>query len=127
MTIRDLSVRLGSLVVLRGVLRDEAVTRFAAMLKAALAYSGDAALLPRGENWSRVLLDTILNDDNLCIRHSQTPQGAGEVAEGNLARDLSVLQAAGSLTLADLLAPLEGGDALMHQMPLPWKVEPELV
>ena len=65
MTIRDLSVRLGSLVVLRGVLRDETVIRFAAMLKAALAYSGDAApladavadfeasLLPRGEVWSR--------------------------------------------------------------------------
>ena len=139
MTIRDLSVRLGSLVVLRGVLRDETVRRFTAMLQAALGYSGNAApladavadfeasLLPRGENWSRVLLDIVLNDDNLCIRHSQTPQGAGEVAEGNLARDLSVLQAAGSLTLADLLAPLEGGDALLHQMPLPWKVEPELV
>lgn len=138
MTIRDLSVRLGSLVVLRGVLRDETVIRFAAMLKAALAYSGDAApladavadfeasLLPRGEVWSRVLLDIVLGDDNLCIRRSQTRDGAGEVAEGNLARDLSVLQAAGSLTLADLLAPLEGGDALLHQMPLPWKVEPEL-
>ena len=138
MTIRDLSVRLGSLVVLRGVLRDETVIRFAAMLKAALAYSGDAApladavadfeasLLPRGEVWSRVLLDIVLGDDNLCIRHSQTRDGAGEVAEANLARDLSVLQAAGSLTLADLLAPLEGGDALQHQMPLPWKVEPEL-
>lgn len=138
MTIRDLSVRLGSLVVLRGVLRDETVIRFATMLKAALAYSGDAApladavadfeasLLPRGEVWSRVLLDIVLGDDNLCIRHSQTRDGAGEVAEANLARDLSVLQAAGSLTLADLLAPLEGGDALQHQMPLPWKVEPEL-
>lgn len=45
MTIRDLSVRLGSLVVLRGVLRDETVIRFAAMLKSALAYSGDAAPL----------------------------------------------------------------------------------
>lgn len=138
MTIRDLSVRLGSLVVLRGVLRDETVIRFAAMLKAALAYSGDAApladavadfeasLLPRGEVWSRVLLDIVLGDDNLCIRRSQTRDGAGEVAEANLARDLSVLQAAGSLTLADLLAPLEGRDALQHQMPLPWKVEPEL-
>lgn len=138
MTIRDLSVRLGSLVVLRGVLRDETVIRFAAMLKAALAYSGDAApladavadfeasLLPRGEVWSRVLLDIVLGDDNLCIRRSQTRDGAGEVAEANLARDLSVLQAAGSLTLADLLAPLEGGDALQHQMPLSWKVEPEL-
>lgn len=138
MTIRDLSVRLGSLVVLRGVLRDETVIRFAAMLKAALAYSGDAApladavadfeasLLPRGEVWSRVLLDIVLGDDNLCIRRSQTRDGAGEVAEANLARDLSVLQAAGSLTLADLLASLEGGDALQHQMPLPWKVEPEL-
>lgn len=138
MTIRDLSVRMGSLVVLRGVLRDETVIRFAAMLKAALAYSGDAApladavadfeasLLPRGEVWSRVLLDIVLGDDNLCIRRSQTRDGAGEVAEANLARDLSVLQAAGSLTLADLLAPLEGRDALQHQMPLPWKVEPEL-
>lgn len=138
MTIRDLSVRMGSLVVLRGVLRDETVIRFAAMLKAALAYSGDAApladavadfeasLLPRGEVWSRVLLDIVLGDDNLCIRRSQTRDGAGEVAEANLARDLSVLQAAGSLTLADLLASLEGGDALQHQMPLPWKVEPEL-
>ena len=139
MTIRDLSLRLGSLVVLRGVLQDETVIRFAAMLKAALAYSGDAApladavadfeasLLPRGEVWSRVLLDIVLGDDNLCIRRSQSREGAGEVAEANLARDLSVLQAAGSLTLADLLALLEGGDALQYQMPLPWKVEPELV
>lgn len=139
MTIRDLSLRLGSLVVLRGVLQDETVIRFAAMLKAALAYSGDAApladavadfeasLLPRGEVWSRVLLDIVLGDDNLCIRRSQSREGAGEVAEANLARDLSVLQAAGSLTLADLLALLEGGDALQYQMPLPWKVEPKLV
>ena len=134
MTVRELSARLGSLVVLRGVLRDELVVRFRALLREAGAYAGDtaalagaaaefeAALLPRGEVWSDVLLDIVLNDDNLCMRRGLTPGGAGEVAEACLASELAALQAAGSMTLEDVLAGLTGSDALANLLPPPWKV-----
>ncbi len=134
MTVRELSARLGSLVVLRGVLRDELVVRFRALLREAGAYTGDAAalagaaaefeaaLLPRGEVWSDVLLDIVLNDDNLCMRRGLTPGGAGEVAEACLAAELAALQAAGSMTLEDVLAGLTGSDALANLLPPPWKV-----
>ena len=64
MTIREMSARLGGLVVFRGILQDALVQRFQALLQAVLAYDGDPAplaaaagafeaeLLPRGEDWS---------------------------------------------------------------------------
>ena len=119
MTIREMSARLGGLVVFRGILQDALVQRFQALLQAVLAYDGDPAplaaaagafeaeLLPRGEDWSAVLLDILLQDDNLCIRKAASG-GAGEVADACLARELALLQQAGSLTMDALLAGLPG-------------------
>ena len=102
MTIREMSARLGGLVVFRGILQDALVQRFQELLQAVLAYDGDPAplaaaagafeaeLLPRGEDWSAVLLDILLQDDNLCIRKAASG-GAGEVADACLARELSLL------------------------------------
>ena len=136
MTIREMSARLGGLVVFRGILKDSLVQRFGAMLRAAPAYSGDAAelaaavgafeaeLLPRGEDWSAVLLDILLQDDNLCIRKAAAG-GAGEVAEACLAQELAFLQQAGSLTPDALVAGLPGADTLLQQvLPCPWKACP---
>ena len=137
MTIREMSARLGGLVVFRGILQDALVQRFQALLQAVLAYDGDPAplaaaagafeaeLLPRGEDWSAVLLDILLQDDNLCIRKAASG-GAGEVADACLARELALLQQAGSLTMDALLAGLPGADTLLQQvLPCPWKAAPQ--
>ena len=109
---------------------------FGALLQAARDYDGDpaaltgaagafeAALLPRGEDWSAVLLDLLLEDDNLCIRRAASG-GAGEVAEANLARELALLAQVGALTPDRLVAGLPGADTLVQQMlPAPWKAQP---
>ena len=135
MTIQEMVARLNGLVVFRGILEDPLVKRFCALLQAAREYDGDpaaltgaagafeAALLPRGEDWSAVLLDLLLEDDNLCIRRAASG-GAGEVAEANLARELALLAQVGALTPDRLVAGLPGADTLVQQMlPAPWKAQ----
>ena len=135
MTIQEMVARLNGLVVFRGILEDPLVKRFCALLQAARDYDGDpaaltgaagafeAALLPRGEDWSAVLLDLLLEDDNLCIRRAASG-GAGEVAEANLARELALLAQVGALTPDRLVAGLPGADTLVQQMlPAPWKAQ----
>lgn len=132
----ELEARLGGLVVFRGLLAGEPMTSFRAMLAARRALDGsdtaraafveavaafEAALLPCGSDWSAVLLDTVMQDENICIRKAACG-GAGALAETNLTRELDILQQAGAVGLADLLEGCPGGESLAALLPPGWEV-----
>ena len=131
--LNDLEARLGGLVVFRGLLAAEQMTAFRAMLAARRGLDGpasraafveavaafEAALLPRGSDWSAVLLDLVLQDENICIRKAAAG-GAGPLAEANLTRELELLQQAGSVCRSDLLEGLNDGPALAALLPPAW-------
>ena len=131
--LNDLEARLGGLVVFRGLLAAEQMTAFRAMLAARRGLDGpasraafveavaafEAALLPRGSDWSAVLLDLVLQDENICIRKAAAG-GAGPLAEASLTRELEILQQAGSVCRSDLLEGLNDGPALAALLPPAW-------
>lgn len=77
----------------------------------------EAALFRRGTNWTRALLDLLLEDENLCLQVAAGGD-AGPVLEKALTEELDLLQALGRAQL----------DELFHGAPdyLPrWQTDPE--
>lgn len=112
MKLEQLDLRLRGLVILRGLLADPVIGKYAAMLGAAgggaaafvtAAAEFEAALFDTGRCWTDYLLDAVLENDNICIRRAASG-GAGDAAEKALAGELVVLQQAGEQGLDELLA-----------------------
>ncbi|MFR3225978.1 MAG: DUF815 domain-containing protein, partial [Blautia massiliensis (ex Durand et al. 2017)] len=117
------SSRLDALVVFRGLLNTPLVQALRAALAAGDAQmcgavaAFEAALFARGTNWTRALLDLLLEDENLCLRVAAGGD-AGPVLEKALDSELDFLQALGRAGL----------DELFHGAPdyLPrWQTDPE--
>ena len=109
---KDLDLHLRGLVILRGVLADPVIGKFAAMVGAADGNAADfvtaaaefeSALFDTGRCWTEYLLDAVLENNNICIRRAAAG-GASPAAEAALGAELQILQWAGQCTLADLLA-----------------------
>ena len=101
--------RLEGLVVFRGLLKDPAVAALRELLGApqeafvSRAAAFEAVLFEKSTNWTGVLLDAILEDENVCLRKAGG-RDAGPVLEGALAGELAFLQQLGQLTLDDFAA-----------------------
>ena len=101
--------RLEGLVVFRGLLKNPAVAALRELLAApqeafvSRAAAFEAVLFEKSTNWTSVLLDAILEDENVCLRKAGG-RDAGPVLEGALAGELAFLQQLGQLTLDDLAA-----------------------
>ena len=76
---KDLDLHLRGLVILRGVLADPVIGKFAAMVGAADGNAADFvtaaaefefALFDTGRCWTDYLLDTVLENNNICIRRA---------------------------------------------------------
>ena len=131
--VRDLYAQLGGLVIFRNLLDKALLARFRTVLQTIVQYKEspvplaealgafEFSLLQKGDDWSAVLLDLVLEDDNLWIRKAAAG-GAGEVAQACLVRELSLLQQAGALTMPSLLSTLPNADHLTALLPAPWKV-----
>lgn len=114
MDVHEMSLRLHGLVVLRGLLSDPVIEKYAAMLASAAsgedafvtsAAQFEAALFDTGRCWTDYLLDAVLENDNICIRKAASG-GAPRAAEDALTSELAFLQQAGCGGLDDLLADL---------------------
>ncbi len=112
MKLEQLDLRLRGLVILRGLLADPLIGKYAAMLGAAgggaaafvtAAAEFEAALFDTGRCWTDYLLDAVLENDNICIRRTAAG-GAGAAAEQALTAELALLQQAGEQSLDGLLA-----------------------
>ena len=75
MKLNTMRTRLDGLVIFRGILQANIVLAFRAMLAAAgsedfvsAAADFENQLFERGGSWTRVLLDAVLQDENICIR-----------------------------------------------------------
>ena len=109
MNISELTARLESLVVFRGILADAAVSRFLAALQNTQGASlhialaeFEAALFETTTNWSRYLRRVVLEDENLCVRRH--PDGAAEPAlDACREAELEFFNTLSALTLDDLL------------------------
>lgn len=113
-TLKQYALRLRGLVVLRGILQDAAVARFAALLESCTATDTafveaaaafEAALFASGTDWTAHLLGVVLRDENICIRKA-AHGGAGDILQSCLAQELCFLQALGGVRMAALLAAL---------------------
>ena len=110
MKLEQMDLRLRGLVIVRGILQDPVVKRYAAMVAASgdpaafvtAAAEFEAALFDSGRCWTDYLLDTVLENNNICIRRAAAG-GAGPAAEATLASELAVLQQAGEWGLEELL------------------------
>ena len=110
MKLEQMDLRLRGLVILRGILQDPVVKRYAAMVAASggpaafvtAAAEFEAALFDSGRCWTDYLLDTVLENNNICIRRAAAG-GAGPAAEAALASELAVLQQAGEWGMEELL------------------------
>lgn len=110
MKLEQMDLRLRGLVIVRGILQDPVVKRYAAMVAASgdpaafvtAAAEFEAALFDSGRCWTDYLLDTVLENNNICIRRAAAG-GAGPAAEAALASELAVLQQAGEWGLEELL------------------------
>ena len=98
---------LDGLVVFRGLLAAEPLRALRAALAAeeneltgAIA-ALEAALFARGTNWTDTLLNTVLEEENLCLRVA-AGQDAGPVLEKALADELDFLQQLGRATLDEV-------------------------
>ena len=89
MDVQEMSLRLHGLVVLRGLLSDAVIEKYAAMLASAAsgkeafitsAAEFEAALFDTGRCWTDYLLDAVLENDNICIRRAASG-GAPQAAE----------------------------------------------
>ena len=71
---KDWAARVDGLVVFRGLLQSEPLASLRAALAAdAAGLTGavaafESALFTQGTNWTEVLLDAVLEDENLCLR-----------------------------------------------------------
>ena len=110
MKLEQMDLRLRGLVIVRGILQDPVVKRYAAMVAASgdpaafvtAAAEFEAALFDSGRCWTDYLLDTVLENNNICIRRAAAG-GAGPAAEAALASELAVLQQAGEWGMEELL------------------------
>lgn len=72
---KDWAARVDGLVVFRGLLQSEPLASLRAALAAdAAGLTGavaafESALFTQGTNWTEVLLDAVLEDENLCLAH----------------------------------------------------------
>ena len=98
---KDWAARVDGLVVFRGLLQSEPLASLRAALAAdAAGLTGavaafESALFTQGTNWTEVLLDAVLEDENLCLR-TAAGGDAGPVLEkalenGNFCSSLALL------------------------------------
>ena len=104
---KDWAARVDGLVVFRGLL---SAAPFAALRTALAADAADltgavaafeSTLFLQGTNWTEVLLDAVLEDENLCLR-TAAGGDAGPVLEKALENELEFLQQLGTAALDDL-------------------------
>ena len=127
MNIRELSNRLDSLVVFRAVLDDAVLARLRTALHALERGEGavgaladfESALFAHTCDWTQYLLETVLEDENLCVRR-RSPVPEELALRACLARELDFLTQLGALTLPQLLAL--GGAEEAGQFLTPWEV-----
>lgn len=99
--------RLDALVVFRNLLSTPLLRALRAALAAEECDLGgtvadfEATLFAQGTNWTDILLDAVLEDENLCLR-TVAGGDAGPVLEGALVSELDFLQALGRAGLDDL-------------------------
>ena len=92
---KDWAARVDGLVVFRGLLQSEPLASLRAALAAdAAGLTGavaafESALFTQGTNWTEVLLDAVLEDENLCLR-TAAGGDAGPVLEKALDRACAV-------------------------------------
>ena len=104
---KDWAARVDGLVVFRGLLQSEPLASLRAALAAdAAGLTGavaafESALFTQGTNWTEVLLDAVLEDENLCLR-TAAGGDAGPVLEKALENELEFLQQLGTAGLDDL-------------------------
>ena len=105
---KQVLTRLNGLVVFRGLLREPLVEALCGLLDAPEAETAcraaafEAALFERGTNWTAVLAELVLENENLCLR--KAPGGdAGPVLEGAMNHELDFLQQLGRAGLDDLM------------------------
>ena len=98
MKLNTMRTRLDGLVIFRGILQANIVPAFRAMLAAAgsedfvsAAADFENQLFERGGSWTRVLLDAVLQDENICIRKAASG-GAGQAAARCMDSELEFLQ-----------------------------------
>lgn len=127
MNIRELSNHLESLVIFRAVLDDAVVARLRTALGALEAGEGtvgaladfESALFTHTCDWTQYLLETVLEDENLCVRR-RSPLPSEPALRACLARELDFLTELGALTLSRLLAM--AGKEEAGQFLTPWEV-----
>ena len=132
MKLEQLDLRLRGVVVLRGILDDPVIGRYAAMVQAAgegtaafvAAVAGfEAALFDTGRCWTDYLLDAVLENNNICIRRAAAG-GAGPNAEAALSSELELLGRVGEngldALLADAPAELQAACAFLPR----WETHP---
>ena len=127
MNIRELSNHLESLVIFRAVLDDAVVARLRMALGALEAGEGtvgaladfESALFSHTCDWTQYLLETVLEDENLCVRR-RSPVPEEPALRACLARELDFLTELGALTLSRLLAM--AGTEEAGQFLTPWEV-----
>ena len=108
MKLNTMRTRLDGLVIFRGILQANIVPAFRAMLAAvgsedfvSAAADFENQLFERGGSWTRVLLDAVLQDENICIRKAASG-GAGQAAARCMDSELEFLQQLSRVTLVDL-------------------------
>ena len=109
MKLNTMRTRLDGLVIFRGILQANIVPAFRAMLAAA----GSEDFV----SWTRVLLDAVLQDENICIRKAASG-GAGQAAARCMDSELEFLQQLSRVTLVDLT----GGEESLAFLPR-WETE----
>lgn len=124
MKLNTMRTRLDGLVIFRGILQANIVPAFRAMLAAAgsedfvsAAADFENQLFERGGSWTRVLLDAVLQDENICIRKAANG-GAGQAAARCMDSELEFLQQLSRVTLVDLT----GGEESLAFLPR-WETE----
>lgn len=99
--------RVDGLVVFRGLLENELLRALRAALAAGeeeltgAVAAFEAVLFAHGTNWTDRLLDTVLEDENLCLRVAAGGD-AGPVLENALHTELDFLQSLGRATLDEV-------------------------
>ena len=107
---KDWSARLQGLVVFRGLLDTELLRALTAALQAetgdtASIAAFEAAMFVRGTDWTKVLLELVLEHENLCLK-AAAGGDAGPVLEGALDSELQFLQALGTATPQELFGTM---------------------
>ena len=101
MKLNTMRTRLDGLVIFRGILQANIVPAFRAMLAAvgsedfvSAAADFENQLFERGGSWTRVLLDAVLQDENICIRKAASgrPLPAAWTASWNFCSSSAALR-----------------------------------